>query len=350
MLSKSIRLSLGLLLSSTALVGAVAATQVHAQAPATAGKVIVKKVTVHGKSLEGNLEGNSADRSVTIYLPPDYETNPTKRYPVVYGLHGYSVNDEIWSKEIGASGSIDAAYAKGLTGLILVLPSTQTLHNGSMYSSSVTTGDWEGFITKDLVEYIDSNYRTLAKRESRGLMGHSMGGYGTTRIGMKYPEVYSALYIIAPCCMGARGAPPAAVLDELRAIKDPQATTSMGFMHRATLAVASAWSPNPKNPPLYVDLPTTGDMNDPIIAQWAANAPLAMVDQYMFNLRQYTAIALDVGDKDGLVKDTTTLHHKLMDNGVHNTLEIHDGDHVSGLPMQLENKALPFFAKHLSAQ
>ena len=57
-----------------------------------------------------------------------------------------------------------------------------------MYSNSVTTGDWETFVAKDLVGYIDSHYRTLARRESRGLAGHSMGGYGTMRIGMKYPD------------------------------------------------------------------------------------------------------------------------------------------------------------------
>ena len=65
--------------------------------------------------------------------------------------------------------------------MIWVYPDAYTIYNGSMYSSSPTTGDWETFITKDLVNYIDSHYRTIADRDSRGLAGHSMGGYGTWR-------------------------------------------------------------------------------------------------------------------------------------------------------------------------
>jgi hypothetical protein len=102
-----------------------------------------------------------------------------------------------------------APYAAEAVGgrLELVLPSTQTLQNGSMCSSSVTIGDWEGFITHDLVGYIDAHYRTIPNRASRGLFGHSMGGYGVSRLGMKYPGIFAALYIMGPCCMSARGAP-----------------------------------------------------------------------------------------------------------------------------------------------
>ena len=70
-----------------------------------------------------------------------------------------------------------------------------------MYSNSPTTGDWETFITEDLIHYIDGHYRTIANRESRGLAGHSMGGYGTLRIGMKYPELYAAIYPMSSCCL-----------------------------------------------------------------------------------------------------------------------------------------------------
>jgi S-formylglutathione hydrolase FrmB len=65
----------------------------------------------------------------------------------------------------------------------------KTLHNGSMYSSSVTTGDFELFIARDLVAYVDAHYRTIPERQNRGLVGHSMGGYGATRIGMKHSDV-----------------------------------------------------------------------------------------------------------------------------------------------------------------
>lgn len=316
---------------------------------AVAQAVRTEQITVHSRALEGNLEGNSADRKVTVYLPPDYDSSPKKRYPVIYALHGYSINNEIWSKEIRTPQTIDGAYAAGVKGMIIVLPSSQTLHNGSMYSSSATTGDWEGFIAKDLVAYIDSHYRTLATRDSRGLAGHSMGGYGTVRIGMKHPEVFSALYVMSPCCLSARGGLPPEEGRKLEAVKTPEEAQSLGFMGRATFAVASAWSPNPKKPPFYVDLPTKdGETQPDVIARWAANAPLAMVHQYLPNMRQYKAIAFDVGNRDGLKTDTEALHVILENYGVANSFELYDGDHVSGVADRFQNHVLPFFAKTLS--
>jgi enterochelin esterase-like enzyme len=316
---------------------------------AYAKPVTVEKITVHGTSLEGNLEGNSADRSVIVYLPPDYAANPQKRYPVIYALHGYSISNEIWTREIKSPATIEAAFGAGVKDMIVVLPNSQTVHNGSMYSNSVTTGDWEGFIARDVVAYIDKNYRTIAKRESRGLAGHSMGGYGTMRIGMKHPEVFGALYSMSPCCMSARGAPPPETAAKLEALKSPEESKSLGFMERATLATASAWSPNPKAAPFYADLPTKDGVVQPdVLARWAANAPNAMVHQYVPSLRKYKAIALDVGDRDGLKTDTEALHKILSDYGIKNSYQLYDGDHVSGVADRFQNHVLPFFDKNLS--
>ncbi|HTM82301.1 alpha/beta hydrolase [Asticcacaulis sp.] len=314
-----------------------------------AQSVRTEQITVHSQALEGNLEGNSPDRSVTVYLPPDYDKDSQKRYPVLYALHGYSINSVIWSKEIKTPQTIEGAYAAGIPGLIIVLPSAQTLHNGSMYSNSVTTGDWETFIAADLVAYIDSHYRTLAQRESRGLAGHSMGGYGTVRIGMKHPEVFSVLYAMSPCCLSARGAPSPEEGLALEAVKTPEEAKSLGFFVRATLAVSSAWSPNPNNPPFYIDLPTKDGVAQPdVIARWAANAPISMVHQYIPNMRRYAAIAFDVGDRDGLKTDTKALSDTLTAYHIANTFELYDGDHVSGVADRFQNHVLPFFAKHLS--
>jgi len=325
---------------------AMAVVIVH---PVAAQSVRTEQITVHSQALEGNLEGNSPDRSVTVYLPPDYDKDSQKRYPVLYALHGYSINNEIWSKEIKTPQTIEGAYAAGVPGLIIVLPSSQTLHNGSMYSSSVTTGDWETFIATDLVAYIDSHYRTLAQRESRGLAGHSMGGYGTVRIGMKHPEVFSALYAMSPCCLSARGAPSAEEGLKLEAVKTKAEAQSLGFFVRATLAVSSAWSPDPNNPPFYFDLPTKDGVAQPdVIARWAANAPIAMVHQYIPNMRRYTAIAFDVGDRDGLKTDTKTLSDTLTAYHIANSFELYPGDHVSGVADRFQNHVLPFFAEHLA--
>jgi S-formylglutathione hydrolase FrmB len=306
---------------------------------------LVEEITVHGKSLVGNLEGNSPDRSVTVFLPPSYHTAPNKRYPVVYGLHGYTINNQIWAKELQA---LQGLYAKGVIEMIVVLPSAQTVHNGSMYASSITIGDWETFIAEDLVSYIDTHYRSLPQWDSRGLMGHSMGGHGVARIGMKRPDVFSALYIMSPCCMSPRTAPPAELLAKLESLKTAQESTTLGFLERATLAVAAAWSPNPHKPPFYADLPTgNAEQVNNVLANWAANAPLAMASQYITNLKKYSAIYIDVGDKDGLKVDAESFSKILTDSGVKNQFEIYEGDHVSGVSDRFKNHALPFFSQYL---
>ena len=331
----------------------LAPAQVKTEVPAVvpgAKPVTVEHIKIHGTALEGNLEGDAVDRDVIVFLPPSYATAKTRRYPVVYALHGYSIGAEQWSGEIHVPQTIEGAFAQGAQEMIVVLPDSKTVHNGSMYSSSATTGDFEQFIAHDLVAYVDAHYRTIADRTSRGLVGHSMGGYGASRIGMKHPEVFGSLYIMSPCCMSARGAGPVNPANEkaLEAVKTPADSAALPFGQRAQLASAAAWSPNPKKPPLYLDLPTeNGTVRQDVIAKWAANAPLAFVDQYIGNLRQYRAIAMDVGDQDGLRIDAGKLHDILDAYGIANTFEIYPGTHTSAVADRFQNHVLPFFSKNL---
>lgn len=320
----------------------------------------VEHIKVHGAALEGNLEGDAVDRDVIVFLPPSYEKDKKRRYPVVYALHGYSIGADQWTHEIHVPQTIEGAFAQGAQEMIVVLPDSKTIYNGSMYSSSITTGDFEKFIWHDVVGYIDAHYRTIPKRESRGLAGHSMGGYGASRIGMKHPDVFGALYIMSPCCMSPMtgGGPGPADQAKERAIagekkaaaaKSPAdlASQSPGF-GAAQYATAAAWTPNPKNPPLYFDLPTKdGEPQPEIMAKYSANAPLAFVDQYIGNLKQYRAISMDVGDQDGLRFDATKLHNLLDNYGIVNSFEIYSGTHVSAVADRFQNHVLPFFSKNL---
>ncbi|MBI4890625.1 MAG: alpha/beta fold hydrolase [Acidobacteria bacterium] len=312
--------------------------------------VVLERITIHGASLEGNLEGNAVDREALVFLPPSYAKEKKRRYPVVYALHGYSIGAAQWSQEIHATQTVAGAFAKGVPEMIVVLPDSKTVHNGSMYSSSVTTGDFEKYVARDVVAYMDAHYRTIAKRSSRGLVGHSMGGYGASRIGMKHPEVFGSLYIMSPCCMAARGAGPATAEMEkaLAAVQSAADSAKLPFMMRTTLATASAWSPNPKNPPLYFDLPVKdGAVQKDVLDRWAANAPLVFVHQYIGNLRQYKAIAMDVGDKDGLRGGAQRLHEILDTYGIVNAFEVYAGDHTSAVPVRFQNFVLPFFGRSL---
>ena len=339
--------------------GALAAVaQVKTNVPdavAGARPAIVERITIHGKALEGNLEADAVDRDAIVFLPPGYNQNRTRRYPVVYALHGYSIGAQQWAQEIHVPQTIEGAFARGAHEMIVVLPDSKTVHNGSMYSSSVTTGDFENYVARDVVSYIDAHYRTIASRESRGLVGHSMGGYGATRIGMKHADVFGGLYIMSPCCLsprgsgGGRGAPGgnAANDEALAAVKTPADSAKLPFGLRAQLASAAAWSPNPRNPPLYVDLPI-GDNQQAVLAKWAANAPLAFIDQYIPGLHRYRAIAIDVGDQDGLRVDAGKLHDALDQYGIANTFEIYPGTHTSDVAVRFQEHVMPFFSRTLS--
>ena len=306
----------------------------------------VERIKVHGKALEGNLEGDSADRDVSIYLPPSYATERNRRYPVIYLLHGYTDSDDLWfgSKPhfINVPAVTDKALASGgAREMIIVMPNAYTAYAGSMYSSSPTTGDWEAYVAHDLVSYIDSHYRTIPEAASRGLAGHSMGGYGTVRIGMKNPDVFSSLYILSPCCMGANINPrPNPKAEAVHAASD---LAQADFGTKAQIASAAAWSPNPKNPPLFFDLPyKDGQVQPEVAAKWAANAPLAMIDQYILNLKKMHAIAMDAGDKDEPIATTVrTLDQILNSYDIPHAFEIYPGNHVSGIADRMETKTLP---------
>lgn len=312
--------------------------------------VTVEHIKIHGAALEGNLEGDAVDRDALVFLPPSYAKEKSRRYPVVYALHGYSIGAEQWSKEIHVPQTIEGAFAQGAGEMIVVLPDSKTVHNGSMYSSSVTTGDFEQFVSRDLVAYIDAHYRTIPRRTSRGLAGHSMGGYGATRIGMKHADVFGSLYIMSPCCLAPRGTGPANPELEkvLQNVKTPADSAALPFFARAQLATAAAWSPNPANPPLFFDLPMRdGAARPDVLAKWAANAPLAFVDQYVGSLRQYRAIAIDVGDQDGLRTDTGKLHDVLDKYGIANTFEVYQGTHTSRVADRFQNHVMKFFSRSL---
>jgi S-formylglutathione hydrolase FrmB len=204
-------------------------------------------------------------------------------------------------------------------------------------------------VTHDLVAYIDSHYRTIATPAGRGLAGHSMGGYGTIRLAMKYPDVYSSIYVLSGCCLTANLNPRGEAFAQAEAVHSQADAANLARGPITMLAEAAAWSPNPKNPPLFFDLPVKdGKVQPAVAARWVANAPLAIIDQYISNLRKLHAVAIDVGDKDGLSKSNEELSRVLTEYGIPNTFETYDGDHTNHIALRVETKVLPFFSKNLS--
>lgn len=320
---------------------------VSAQGSADGSGSRVEQLRVHGPSLDGNLEGNDAVRDVLVYLPPSYAEETSRRYPVIYFLHGYTATAQAYANLVQLQQSSDAAIAAGAREAIVVLPDAFTKFGGSMYSNSLTVGDWEGFIAKDLVAYIDDRYRTIADRSSRGLSGHSMGGYGTLRIGMKYPDVFSALYAMSSCCL-LNEAPPREAIEAQIADRGDAPAPEGGFAN-ALSAQAAAWAPNPEKAPRYFDWPYEDGEALPLVqAKWIANSPLVFVDQYVPSLRQYEAIALDIGDADSLIENNRRLVAALGRLGIEHTFEVYEGDHINRVRARFGADLWPFFSAHLT--
>ncbi|MET0281166.1 MAG: alpha/beta hydrolase-fold protein [Steroidobacteraceae bacterium] len=310
----------------------------------------LEKVRVHSAALAGNLQGNDADRDVYVYLPPGYAQGK-RRYPVVYFLHGYAVTADIYvTSVLNIPAATDAAITAGGPEAIIVMPDAFTRFGGSFYSNSPTIGDWESWIAKDLVGWVDAHYRTIAKREGRGLSGHSMGGYGTLRIGMKYPEVFGALYAMSSAILMQ---PPdaAAVKTQLGRMAEGIKTEARS-MSNGMQAQASAWAPNPQNPPYFFDLPFDADGKPvPLVGEkWLANSLLLTVDQNVPALKSFRAIAMDVGNEDGLEATNTQFSAALKRLGVPHDYEVYAGTHGNRVGARFTGNVLPFFAKHLAAK
>ena len=311
-----------------------------------------ERIKVHGQSLEGNLEGDSPDRDVSIYLPPSYKTADNRRYPVVYFLHGYTDSDDRWfglvKSFVNLPAGVDKSLTQGAREMIVVMPNAYTRYAGSMYSSSVVTGDWEAYITRTwsaTSTAITGPCPTRLARTGGTLDGRLRNHADRYEISGRVLQHLCA----QPCCMIPNMA-PAAGPSKAEVIHTIEEFNKADFGTKAQLASAAVWSPNPKNPPFFFDLPTKDGQAQPLVlAKWAANAPLAMVDQYIGNLKKLKAIAFDAGDKDtGIAETIRTLDGILNGYDLPHMFEIYEGTHVSGIQDRIETKTMQFFSKSLA--
>lgn len=317
--------------------------------------------TVVATSLEGNLIGDTNRREVTVYLPPSYSKNRVKRYPVVYLLHGFAANHRAFMAGVYTNMntrlSMDSLIREGLVKeMIVVTPNARNAFDGSFYRNSPVTGNWEDFVYRDLVAFIDRKYRTIRSRSGRGIAGHSMGGYGALWVGMRHPETFSAIYALSPCCLRDFGAVAQRGVGPWKAalrVREKSDILKAGFTADLLLALGAIYSPNPSKPPLFIDLPnrlegdSVADIPE-ISEKWLAS-PMSFVTKYAGNLRRM-AIAFDAGRQDAL-KDipisVTTLDSLLTSLNVPHKAELYDGDHMKRIRSRIETHAMPFFSKIL---
>jgi S-formylglutathione hydrolase FrmB len=179
-----------------------------------------------------------------------------------------------------------------------------------------------------------------------------MGGYGTMRIGMKYPDVFAALYAMSPCCMGANMTPSQEQFANALATQNDEQLSQADFGTSAMLASAAVWSPNPDNPPFYVDLPyKDGELQTDVVARWVANAPLVMLHQYIPQLKSFEDVLIDAGDSDvGIAATVVEMSAILNAYGVAHRSEIYEGNHVSGIHERITSNLMPMFTEVLVSQ
>ena len=327
--------------------------QLHVQAQDNTGKI--ERFELASEALK-NTGGENSSPTVSVYLPPNYQTS-NQNYPVVYYLHGFTGNDLI-SEHMKMI--LDKAISTHkIRPFIFVQANHNTLYQGSFYSNSSLIGNYEDFEAKELVSYIDSHYRTIADKNSRGIGGHSMGGYGAIKIGMKHPDVFSVVYGMSPGLMAfvKEFGPNSSSFKELQKIKTKEELQKT-YYPKVLVAVGRAWSPNPNNPPFYCDMPFTyeGDsliVHEDVLKLWHQNMPVEMLNDYAPQMRQLKALKLDWGRNDAprFPVQNMMFSQKLENLGIEHYAEEYIGTHVNKIWTEdgrVLNALLPFFNDYLA--
>lgn len=299
---------------------------------------------------------------MSVYLPPSYSSHPERRYPVLYFLHGFDADDRAIIQgayqNLNIRVSMDSMVHTGRAReMIVVMPSARNAYDGSFYTNSPVTGNWEDFVARDLVRYVDRKYRTIRNRKARGIAGHSMGGYGALYVAMRHPETFGAVYSLSAYGLGfdVRASDPTynRIWRTVMSLSSRQELDKAGFHVQLLVARAAARSPNRLKPPFYVDFPYryVDDSLVPVslvTSRWRMT-PLTMAPSYARNLRRLK-IAFDAGTRDGfpdIPARARDLDSVLTAIGVPHRFEEYDGTHGDRIRERMEKRVLPFFSRTL---
>lgn len=328
---------------------------------ATAQSQVVD-VTVHSAGLEHNLLGDPADQPVSVVLPAAYTRSSQRRFPVLYFLHGYSdfTPRHQAAAEMGAA--LDRLIAAGtVQPFIIVLPNGINKYAGAFYANSTTDGNWDDYITRDVVAYVDAHYRTLADANHRVIAGHSMGGFGALSLAFRHPDVFGSVYALSPCCTDLIGdaGPSNFAWREVGALQSPAdvpAALHKGeFFVAAFAALDAALAPDPHSktfgdPPFIV---VNGEVRtDPAAyARIASNMPVNMVVPFAAKIARLHGIFIEYGAQDNfshIVLGAQELSQRLSLAGISHTLEIYQGDHGNHIGGRIADHLLPWAGKQFT--
>ena len=166
------------------------------KASAKKGRIVTLEHT--STVLKDNPLGDSFERPVNVYLPAAYDTQPNKRFPVLFDLAGFTgsgLGHLNWRNfDENLPEKLDRLIAtKAMTPVIVVFPDCFTCLGGNQYINSSAIGQYADYLNLELIPFVDEQLRTLASREHRGCFGKSSGGYGALRMAMDYPQYWGGI-------------------------------------------------------------------------------------------------------------------------------------------------------------
>ncbi len=217
------------------------------------------------------------ERYFYVYLPPSYDVDISKRYPVLYLLHGYGGSDESWRFD-NVNVVLDSLIKVGkIVEMIVVMPDADTSFYANSYDKKRM---YEQYIVEDLIAYIDATFRTIPHRETRAIDGVSMGGFGSMLLGMKYFDKF----ISVGSMMGAFDVP----FEKVKHRKDIHSGDS-----------------------LY----------------WRSIQPVSIAQELTPKHFEGLNIFFYVGDKDPLKDSNIKMHEILKNKGIEHIFKIYPGEH-----------------------
>lgn len=324
------------------------------------GRVV--EIEVPASALEGNLLETPDTQAAAVYLPPSYETEAGRRYPVIFLLHGIFDDHGVWLENYEVPAILDRLISESrMPEVIVVMPDGGNKYGGGFYRNSPVSGHWGDYIASDLVGFIDARFRTLANVDNRAVVGHSMGGYGALNLAMSHPGVFSVVWAMSPCClainddfsMGNDAWKRAAEVTTARDVQ--QLLENRDFYPIAVLGVVTAFSPAPDAPPIYGDFPFDVVRGEVVLENTAYDhfldaLPLRQVPGARANLRDLKGLALGVGLGDQFLHiptGTLEFSQSLGEQRIPHLLDVYAGDHRQHIGERLETLVFPWVVQKM---
>jgi hypothetical protein len=308
------------------------------------------EVVFESELLKDNPLGDPSHRPLWIYLPPGYDDDPTKRYPSVYMIQGFTGQLDMWRNRVPFRKNFpeltDELFARReAPPCIVVWVDCWTSLGGSQFVDSPATGRYHSYLCDEVVPWVDEHYRTLASREHRGIAGKSSGGYGAMITPMLRPDLWGGLATHAGDALFET-----CYLPEFRECVRLLRTYYDGsfdkfwesFRSRPSLSrhgdevLINAWgmaacysADEDGTVHLPFDL-ATGELLPDIWARWLAWDPVRMVPVHAASLRSMRAIYIDAGRRDQFFLDlgAEAFRRALAAIGVTDVFfELFDGTH-----------------------